>query len=388
MNSSPIDVQGLTRDAVSALQSGDALRARSLFERAVKSPEADTSVWLGLAFACARVGDRKATLDAVDRALKLDPRNLRALVFKGDHLDHVGEPRKALQAYQAALRLAAQAANLPPDLVEGTRRAQAFCQRLDAEYSAYLFEQLAAAGFEPGRSAPRFWRSLDIVAGKAKVYHQEPRRYYFPDLPQIQFYEREDFPWVEALEAQTDNIRAELEVMLAGRERFSPYLAGDGSHLNQPGSELVNNDDWGAFYFWHYGELVAENVESCPSVLKGIEGAPLPHIQGQAPIALFSRLKPHTRIPPHNGLLNTRLICHLPIIVPENCGALRVGSEQRAWQEGRALIFDDSIEHEAWNDSGEQRVVLLFEVWRPELTEEERALVSATLEAVRNYFDG
>ena len=86
-------------------------------------------------------------------------------------------------------------------------------------------------------------------------------------------------------------------------------------------------------------------------------------------------------------MINTRLICHLPIIVPENCGALRVGSEQRAWVEGETLIFDDSIEHEAWNTSNKERVVLLFEIWRPELSEGERELVSAVLAAVRRFHD-
>jgi aspartyl/asparaginyl beta-hydroxylase (cupin superfamily) len=84
-----------------------------------------------------------------------------------------------------------------------------------------------------------------------------------------------------------------------------------------------------------------------------------------------------TRIPPHNVLLNTRLICHLPLIVPERCGALRVGNEERPWVEGEMLIFDDSIEHEAWNSSTADRVILLFEIWRPEIAEAERELITA-----------
>ena len=92
-------------------------------------------------------------------------------------------------------------------------------------------------------------------------------------------------------------------------------------------------------------------------------------------------LRPRTRIPPHNGLVNTRLICHLPLIVPPGCG-FRVGNETREWVEGKAWVFDDSIDHEAWNDSDQTRVILLFEIWRPELTEEERALVAAMFEEI------
>jgi aspartyl/asparaginyl beta-hydroxylase (cupin superfamily) len=99
------------------------------------------------------------------------------------------------------------------------------------------------------------------------------------------------------------------------------------------------------------------------------------------PSILFSVLRPGAHIPAHNGFVNTRLICHLPLVVPPGC-AFRVGNETREWVEGKAWLFDDTIEHEAWNRSGETRVVLLFEVWRPELGEEERRLVAAMFEAI------
>ena len=101
-------------------------------------------------------------------------------------------------------------------------------------------------------------------------------------------------------------------------------------------------------------------------------------------MALYSILEPHTHIPPHNGMLNTRLICHLPLIVPDNC-RLRVGNHTRAVEEGKVLIFDDSIEHEAWNDSDEVRVILLFEIWRPELSADEVKALTALYDAVNLY---
>lgn len=83
-------------------------------------------------------------------------------------------------------------------------------------------------------------------------------------------------------------------------------------------------------------------------------------------------------------MLNTRLIVHIPLIVPPGC-RLRVGNEVREVQAGVPLIFDDSIEHEAWNDSGEPRAILLFEIWRPELTAVERAALTAMFGAVSSY---
>ena len=109
-------------------------------------------------------------------------------------------------------------------------------------------------------------------------------------------------------------------------------------------------------------------------------------IAERTPSVLFSLLRPGTRIRPHHGFTNARLICHLPLIVPGEC-ALRVGNQIHPWREGELVVFDDSMEHEAWNLSKELRVVLLFDIWRPELTDAERVMVAATLEAV-SRFDG
>jgi aspartyl/asparaginyl beta-hydroxylase (cupin superfamily) len=118
--------------------------------------------------------------------------------------------------------------------------------------------------------------------------------------------------------------------------------------------------------------------------LAALEAAPLARIKGRTPSILFSRLKPGARIAPHTGFLNTRLICHLPLVVPPGC-YFRVGNDQRQWEKGKAWVFDDTIEHEAWNSSGEPRVVLIFDIWRPELSDEERGLVAALIEAVDSY---
>jgi aspartyl/asparaginyl beta-hydroxylase (cupin superfamily) len=183
----------------------------------------------------------------------------------------------------------------------------------------------------------------------------------------------------------TAAIRAELAAVLHDTARFSPYVKADDTHLPKDNKGLENSEKWSALFLWDYGRLVEENAALFPRALAALKLAPLPRIAGQAPMALFSKLSAETRIPPHNGLLNTRLICHLPLIVPENCGALRVGNEQRPWVEGELLIFDDSIEHEAWNDSRSDRVILLFEVWRPEIHDDERELVTAMLSAVKEF---
>ena len=102
---------------------------------------------------------------------------------------------------------------------------------------------------------------------------------------------------------------------------------------------------------------------------------------------MFSMLAPRTRIPAHTGVANTRLVCHLPLIVPSGCG-FRVGDTVREWREGEAFVFDDTIEHEAWNDSDQLRVVLIFDLWAPALSEAERIAVAAIIPAAGVGFSG
>jgi len=162
---------------------------------------------------------------------------------------------------------------------------------------------------------------------------------------------------------------------------FQPYVQGDPLRPRKSQDGMLNNPDWSAFYLWKNGQVVAENAARCPRTMAALAEVPLARIPGRTPSVLFSLMRPGAHIPAHNGFINTRLICHLPLIVPGQC-SFRVGNDTREWAEGQAWLFDDTIEHEAWNRSDQTRVVLLFEVWRPELSEEERALVSAMFEAI------
>jgi aspartyl/asparaginyl beta-hydroxylase (cupin superfamily) len=147
---------------------------------------------------------------------------------------------------------------------------------------------------------------------------------------------------------------------------------------------LLNDARWSAFHLYRAGQPIPEHAARCPATMAALATAPLPQIAGTAPMGLFSILAPRTHIPPHHGMLNTRLICHLPLIVPDGC-ALRVGAETRTVRAGEVLIFDDSIEHEAWNDSDAPRAILLFEIWRPELTAAERQALTVLFESVSGY---
>ena len=384
MSTPPIDARVLAQSGVDALRRGDARAARESFERIVTAGQADASSCVGLAYACRRLDDKAAALVAVDKALALEPRNLRALMFKADQLAESGDERGASSFYRFVVQIAPPANEMPVELRDEVSRAQAMCDRYAGHFEAFLQERLVGQGLVEGRSAARFRHSLDLLLGKKKVYFQQPHTYFFPELPQIQFYDRNDFPWLDQVEAATVDIRAELSLVLAGESAFRPYIQSDPRRPRKEQEGMTDNPDWGAFYFWKDGEIVPENAARCPRTMKVMEGVPLARVKNRSPSVLFSLLRPGTRIPPHSGLVNTRLICHLPLIVPPDCG-FRVGNDTRTPVEGKAWVFDDTMEHEAWNRSDRTRVILLFETWRPELTEAERGLVAAMFEAIDAY---
>jgi aspartate beta-hydroxylase len=326
-------------------------------------------------------------INEVEKLLATEPRNVRALILKADYLANAGDARSASSYYLAALKAAGPPQQVARELLPEVQRARSMYERYASQYQDYIVEQLVARGFDPATSSPRFAQSLDIVLGKKRVYLQEPRYYYFPGLPQIQFYGREQFPWLEAVERATDAIAAELQAVMQQPAAFAPYVQSDGKRPPNEQAGMLNNPAWSAFYLWKNGEVVAENAARCPRTMQALQDVPLARVPNRSPSILFSLLQPGAHIPPHNGLVNTRLICHLPLLVPGQC-TFRVGNELRDWHKGKAWLFDDTIEHEAWNRSGETRVILLFDVWRPELSQEERALVVSLFEAIDAHGGG
>jgi aspartate beta-hydroxylase len=318
-----------------------------------------------------------------DALLEREPQNIAALILKGDCRLAAGDERAAVSFYRAALRFAAAS---PPDpsLRADLARAERLSAQSGGNFRAHLEAWLAAAGLGPEQAGERFGEALSILFQEKHVQLelQQPSAFYFPGLPQRRYYEREEFSWTAPLEAAREAIRDELVAVLAEGAGLRPYVERQRNRPHHDFHGLIDNPRWSAFYLIEDGAVHAENAARCPRTMEALAGIPLCDMPGRTPSVLFSVLRPGTRIPPHTGMLNTRLICHLPLVVPPNCG-LRVGGETREWKE--VLIFDDSIVHEAWNDSAETRVILLFDIWRPELTEMERRAVAAMFQAIDSY---
>lgn len=378
------DLEAIARAGVTALSRGDAASARRAFDAVAYAGRASPQLWLLLAQACAQLDDRPAAHVALDQLFTVDRSNLDGLVMKGDLLGRAGDDRAAVSWYEAALRTAPPPGTpLAEVTLAALRRAEAARDAAAERFSAHLTARLASAGVDAKVTSPRFAEALAILSGTATPYLQAPTSFFYPRLPHIPFFGRDQFPWLGALEAAVPAMRAEALAVLAGSEGKSPYVERPADRPSKEHS-LLGDARWSAFHLWKDGVLVADNARRCPATIAALAGVPIPRIAGRSPMVLFSILQPGTHIPPHNGMLNTRLICHIPLIVPDNC-VLRVGNEACPVLEGEAMIFDDSIEHEAWNRSDQPRVVLLFEVWRPELDAVERNSLTAMFEAIGTY---
>ena len=305
---------------------------------------------------------------------------IRALLAQGRSYARAGDSRAASSFFAAALRAAA--GNPPESLLAELRGAEAFLREAALAYQAHLERAVAGAG-----AGPRLDEALALLLGRKPLqlppiaYPQRPSIFHFPGLPQRPFYEREDFDWAPTLEAATAAIRGEVEALLTEGADFRPYVEQEKNRPRRDFHGLQGDPSWTAFYLWKDGAPVPENQARCPRTAEAIRQVPLSAIGSRTPSVFFSLLRPGAHIPPHHGMLNSRLICHLPLIVPPG-GWLRVGGETRTWEEGRLLVFDDSIEHEAMNPAASLRVVLIFDIWRPELSEAERRGVSAIFDAI------
>ena len=375
------EARALVGDGLGAIHRGEIQRGIALLNRIVSAGVADASLFVALAAAHRRANNLTLAFKSIDDALRMAPSDIRANIFKGDLLEEQGDSRAASAFYLAALKISAKHETLPDDMRADLGRAQERCNAHTDQLETFVRERLKGWLGPDHATSSRFGESVDILFQRKKVYFQQPRYYFYPGLPHIQFFNRSKFPWLTQLESATDTIRRELLAVLEMPSAFRPYVEGvaDRPHNAQQG--MLNNPDWSAYYLWKHGEIVAENAARCPETMRVLASIPLACAPNRSPSVLFSLLKPGAHIPPHTGLINTRMIGHLPLVVPEGC-EFRVGNETRQWKEGEAWLFDDTIEHEAWNRSNQTRVILLFEVWREELTADERSGVCALLAAI------
>lgn len=323
-----------------------------------------------------------------DARLARDQRDVQAMLAKADHRMLTGDHKAANAYYVQVGRLAA--AGIPAS-EQDVRRAQAAVGWLAEVFRQAIIDGLAREGIGRTDMHPRFAKSLDIMFGQQPRdgsggrYPQLPNMYYYPELPLVEYADLSGHEWVAQVEQASEAILVEAEALLAQGQGFGPYVRKTSARPQGDVHGMLEDASWSTLDLTERGVPVPERTALAPLAWETLSGhAPLCDIPARAPSLMFSLLRAGARIPPHTGMVNTRFICHLPLIVPGN-GGLRVGGTVRPWEFGKLLVFDDSVEHEAWNKAAADRLVLIFDIWRPELELVEREQVRALFRTVDAY---
>ena len=365
-----------------ALARGDARSAAMHFEVASESEPGERSHWINLATACRSLGDPAAERKALEKALAIDRTDLLALIRLAELHERLGEERAAAERWVAVLSAGSAIDNPSPEFAGILRHARQYAdaqkQKLADGVDRELADELAVASVRDRR---RMRTAADAWLGRRQIYANHCEGLHYPFLPADEFFDDDQFPWLAELEAATPVILAELQAILdepAGE--LTPYISLPPGVPANKWSALDGSLDWGAFHLWKEGRRFDESCARAPRTAALVESLPICRIEGRAPNVFFSILKAGSHIPPHTGVTNVRSVVHLPLIVPEGC-AFRVGGETRAWQQGRAFAFDDTIEHEAWNRGDRDRAILIIDAWNPHLSEHERAMICRLYDA-------
>ena len=357
--------------------------AADWFQRAVEVDPTASPLWINLASAARAVGNSGEEARALHAVLAMDQQHMVANVRMAELLDRQGDEAGAVQRWQGVATMLSAIDNLSPQgesLLEQARaRITAFGEKLQDAIDAHVYPLVSDLTVSQRR---RFDACVDSLSGRRRIYVNECHGLTYPFLPADEFFDREHFPRLAELEAETGAIRAEFLALFQSDDAgFEPYVQMPAGTPDSLWSSLNGSSRWSTRHLWRHGERDDAMCDRCPRTAAALAAFQEAHVSGRMPTAFFSVLKPHTHLPAHTGTSNIRAIVHLPLIVPPGC-RFRVGGETRSWVPGTAFSFDDTIEHEAWNDSDEMRVVLILDTWNPHLRPEERKMLSGLFTAM------
>jgi aspartyl/asparaginyl beta-hydroxylase (cupin superfamily)/Tfp pilus assembly protein PilF len=359
-----------------ALSRTDAAAAATHFEIACRRERGERSHWINLATAHRILGNGELERKALEHALSVDQTDLLALIRLAELHERLDERSPAAERWAAVLAIGSNIRDPSPEFADILAHANEFVGQQQAQLvdalQAALEDDLAKAS---DRDRRRMQVAADAWLGRRQIYTNHCEGLHYPFLPADEFFDRELFPWLSELEAATAMILAELQAILADPQaELTPYISLPPGVPANIWSGLDKSLDWGAFHLWKEGERFDEACARAPRTAALVESLPICWIEGRAPNVFFSILKAGSHIPAHTGVTNVRSVVHLPLVVPDGC-EFRVGGETRRWIEGKAFAFDDTIEHEAWNRSDQDRAVLIIDAWNPYLSDHERAMI-------------
>ncbi|HVU30685.1 MAG TPA: aspartyl/asparaginyl beta-hydroxylase domain-containing protein [Sphingomicrobium sp.] len=362
----------LIAQADRAMARGDIREAASLLEVAAQRGR-DTTTLLRLATVRRSLGDLSGALQAATAGVELSPRNFLMCLLLGSLREATGAIHAAQRAYRLACAHAPLDLSFQPAMARQLEWARRRAEAAEEWRRHVLDWDPAEASCNLSREEERRIRGFrtnileNIDSGPIA-----PPVFMVPGIRSKRYFEAFEFEGVPELEAATQIIRDEfLALAQSGSETLASRLSG----LHAADTDNSRPGQWSMIPLIKNGARVEQFASRCPKTMEVAAQLDLPRLGLISPSLYFSVLEPNSRIAPHTGITNARLIAHLPLIVPDDCG-FRVGGEERRWEVGKTLVFDDMTVHEAWNDSDRIRVVLIADLWRPELSAAERAAVT------------
>ena len=344
----------------------------SLRELASLNP-ADAEIFHRLAVVEEQVGEANRATQAHFKCLELAPNNPIAYLYTAFWLAQQGREQDALAVYSLG-------SDLDPAMLQPSERSDGTGLRINAanralrKHFSNMHRQVTGTEVGLARIHGAVWTRTHDQPYRFRRQQQIPQLLYLPGLTPDHYADTGQLAWVKQLQSQADTIRDEFLASIArARELGRPYL-DESMQLGEEFKPLLGSLNWTALDLYRDGVCQHKAAKHFPKTLAALNDAPLYGLTDQPFEVFFSLLKPGHHIKPHYGLSNHSLTVHLPIVTPPSC-TLVVNGERRHWHRGELIAFDDSFLHEAINDSGEERVVLIFSIWQPELTSAEREAI-------------
>ncbi|WP_428311185.1 aspartyl/asparaginyl beta-hydroxylase domain-containing protein [Hydrocarboniphaga sp.] len=383
--------EALNALAMNAMRSGDLGKGVGLLEKAAQIHPRDALTLNNLGQAYQAANASQQALAAYTAALSVKPELYVTRLSVARLLEQAGRGDEALPLYFKAIADAQRhgrwlsadstSLNLQPLVQHAIRVVNEGRRKLFGRLMDGLQQQFGSAGLT------RVADCLAAYLGERQVQYSDPEQrptfLYFPGLPASPYLDKRLVPELEQLEASTEAIRYELLAVLDGQTGMERVFLDDSvEDVNLRGYR--GKPSWNGYYFHRHGDPRKDNRAACPYTAAALDRLPLCRVREHGPETLFSVLAPGTHLLPHRGVTNTRSVGHLALIVPPDC-ALSVSGIEYQWSESSTVLFDDTYSHEAWNKSDRLRIVLIFDIWNPYLTEMERAAVKELVMAIGDF---
>lgn len=370
---------------------GDWPMACGFLEQALRHAPGDAELPFRLARSQAAGGQLDLAKTTLEQLIAAHPSHDVARLMLADVLDAHGQPDAALRTRYQVITQAQKAgrwtseATVAPELLQTVLRQIERLRRQQRE--TYLGAYDAVRQAHGAASVERIDRAARGYLGEITVAPTDPRQkpkfLYIPDLPEGPYHDPYLQPWATQLQEPWEAIRDEALALLAEDRDFESFL---GLQPGQKAPEYVGgsnpNASWDAFFFYRHGQRYDANHLRCPVTSGVLESIELCRIARQAPEACFSVIRPQSTIVRHYGVTNSRLVMHLPLIVPPGCALNVIDAGEHHWKPGELMMFDDTFQHEAWNHSDQPRLIVLMDCWNPHLSPPEQQAVKLLVEAI------